>query len=143
MLSIFLYYLAKLCPDLFSSNGKVFCEEYFHSGLISSCEFHHFLIYYIFNFTGTMLQGISRAEQAGSLLQPHHHHHHHHQPLSHHSISSGHQWPTSSDDVSHKGKVKSIFTSPRTSISVYGLVYRQNTYFLRLLVFTRIIGVTF
>ncbi|XP_065201346.1 paired box protein Pax-6-like isoform X4 [Planococcus citri] len=49
-----------------------------------------------------MLQGISRAEQAGSLLPPHHHHHHH-QPLSHHSLSSGHAWPTSSDDVSHKG----------------------------------------
>lgn len=53
---------------------------------------------------GKMLQGISRAEQAASLLPPHHHHHH--QSLTHHSLSSGHSWPTSSDDVSHKGKEK-------------------------------------
>ncbi|XKL64672.1 hypothetical protein PGB90_004758 [Kerria lacca] len=61
-----------------------------------------------------MLQGISRAEQAGSLLPSHHHHHHHHQPLSHHS---GHRWPTSSDDVSHKGKIHFFIRCSNNTLS--------------------------
>nr|XP_018911758.1 PREDICTED: paired box protein Pax-6-like isoform X1 [Bemisia tabaci] len=71
--------------------GSVAVEQTFYFGIVSGvCPL----------WRGIMLQGISRPEQAGSLLPPHHH-----QSLSHHhplAPTSG--WPGGSpDDLAHKG----------------------------------------
>lgn len=55
----------------------------------------------------SMLQGITRSEQAGLLPHHHHHHHHHHHQslTAHHGIGTGSAWPPNHhDDLAHKGK---------------------------------------
>lgn len=84
--------------------------------LITSCRNYYNMLYIplksTFSFNcprdpSSMLQGITRTEQAGLLPHHHHHHHHHHhQSLSaHHGIGTGSAWPPNHhDDLAHKGK---------------------------------------
>lgn len=62
-----------------------------------------------FRARSSMLQGITRTEQAGLLPHHHHHHHHHHHQslAAHHGIGTGSPWPPNHhDDLAHKGTYK-------------------------------------